>query len=45
MRAYGSIALPGPLANKQMAPVIPARDFDGIAFVRSASRARPLVIR
>lgn len=42
MRAYGSITLPGLLARKQMAAVIPARDFDGIAFVRHTSRARPL---
>lgn len=42
MRAYGSITLPGPLAKNQTAQVIPARDFDGIAFVRHTSRARPV---
>lgn len=45
MRAYGSVTLPGPLTKNQTAQVIPARDFDGIAFVRYTSRARPLTGR
>ncbi len=45
MRAYGSITLPGPLAKNLAASVVPARDFDGIAFVRKTSRARPLTVR
>ena len=40
MRSVGSITLP--LTANQFASVIPARDFDGIALVRSTTRARPL---
>ncbi|MGH3981282.1 MAG: erythromycin esterase family protein [Pseudonocardiaceae bacterium] len=40
MRCFGSITLP--LAGDQFASVVPARDFDGIAFARCTTRARPL---
>ncbi|MDQ4021642.1 MAG: erythromycin esterase family protein [Actinomycetota bacterium] len=40
MRSFGSIALP--LVSDQLASVVPAQDFDGIAFARCTTRARPL---
>jgi erythromycin esterase-like protein len=40
MRSFGSITLP--LTAAQLASVVPARDFDGIAFARCTTRARPL---
>lgn len=39
MRCVGSITLP---LGRQFASVVPAHDFDGIALVRSTTRARPL---
>jgi len=40
MRRFGSITLP--LVRDQFAGVVPARDFDGIAFARCTTRARLL---
>lgn len=40
MRGVGSIMLP--LVGAQFAAVVPAQDFDGIAFARCTTRARPL---
>lgn len=39
MRSIGSITLP---FASEFAPVVPAQDFDGIALIRSTTRARPL---
>lgn len=41
MRSVGSITFP--LTGHQLAPVVPARDFDGIALLRCTTRARPLL--
>lgn len=42
MRAYGSVAFLASLVRNQTAPILPDRDFDGIAFVRNTTRTRPL---
>jgi len=40
MRSSGSISLP--LPGSELASVVPALDFDGIAYARCTTRARPL---